>query len=388
MRNSLNKLSLLQKKHCCFQGLIPIFSDRYGYAFGYAKCSQQAFNWARSHFNKPRFYPLDMRVFLTRLKALKDESGLSILDEVILEAVQRNVSDIHFFRKKSGYHIYFRQQKDLMFFTSFSEKDSDYVLSLIKFECNSDLGIKKKPIQARLSLSHLGLASSLRASIIPSYFSQDIVLRLHTNQKYFSSIEDLTLSSEKQQCLKQALSCDSGLILVTGPTGSGKTTSLYTFATYLAKQRQCVIVSIEDPIECYLEEIRQSQINPEAGYDYKEGLKAVLRQDPDVILVGEIRDAQTAAIAFQAAFTGHLVLSTCHTKDVWTSFLRFKQLGVDPIFLKHAFVGIFSQRLTYHSRLGSLNMQAAFFKSGLNDEALNSKDAFLKQVEFLDWDQD
>ncbi len=386
MRSPFKKLTLSQKKQCCFYGLIPIFSDQFGDAFAYIKHNQKAHDWARSQFNKARFYPLESKVFLSQLKALKKESGLSILDELILEAIQRNVSDIHLFRKKSGYHIYFRQQQALVFFACFNEKDSDYVLSLIKFESNSDLGVQKKPIQARLSLAHLGLSHSLRVSIIPSYFSQDIVLRLHVNHHYFSSIEGLMPRIEKQACLKQALSYDSGLILVTGPTGSGKTTSLYTFATHLAKQCERVIVSLEDPIESCLEGIRQSQINREAGYDYKEGLKAVLRQDPDVILVGEIRDVQTAEIAFQAAFTGHLVLSTCHTKDVWTSFLRFKQLGVDPIYLKHAFVGIFSQRLTYVSGLARLSMQAALFKAGLDDEALHSKEAFLKQVQFLDWD--
>jgi type II secretory ATPase GspE/PulE/Tfp pilus assembly ATPase PilB-like protein len=137
-----------------------------------------------------------------------------------------------------------------------------------------------------------------------------------------------------------------GLILVTGPTGSGKTTTLYTILNHLKKDNTKSIITLEDPIENILTGIRQSQINPSAGYTFIQGLRAILRQDPDIIMIGEIRDAETAKIALEAAYTGHLVLSTLHTANCESTLLRLQSFDLDPFLLGHSLKGIISQFLT------------------------------------------
>lgn len=141
------------------------------------------------------------------------------------------------------------------------------------------------------------------------------------------------------------LTTQHGMLLITGPTGSGKTTTLYACLREIQAQRQAMIVTLEDPVECYLPGVRQSPIHAISGYTFSKGLRALLRQDPDVIMIGEIRDADTASIAFHAAYTGHLVLASLHTHDVATSLMRLLSFNIDPFLIGYALKGIMSQQL-------------------------------------------
>ena len=184
-----------------------------------------------------------------------------------------------------------------------------------------------------------------RVSILPTVYGEDVVIRSFLNPSTFNTLEDLGISSTSLRLINQICDHKSGLILVTGPTGSGKTTTLYALLRQLQIQARGVIVTLEDPVENYLYGIRQSTIKPNKNYSYATGLKSILRQDPDIILVGEIRDAETAAIAIEAAYTGHLVLSSLHTNSVHSSLLRLKHFGCDPFLVHYALKGIISQKL-------------------------------------------
>ena len=176
-------------------------------------------------------------------------------------------------------------------------------------------------------------------------YGEDVVLRILDRSFSLLSFNDLNMCESNIANLERLLTHQSGLILVTGPTGSGKSSTIYAMLNHLKQQQRGVIISIEDPVERRCYGVRQSSINEAAGYNYEKALKAVLRQDPDVIMIGEIRDSITAAIAIQAAYTGHLVISTLHTHDIPSSLKRLRALNCDEDLLHYCLRGIISQKL-------------------------------------------
>jgi type IV pilus assembly protein PilB len=204
----------------------------------------------------------------------------------------------------------------------------------------------------RFSMQEKGMPVDVRVSIVPTGYGEGVVMRLLRRDAEAKTLEQLGFTQHNLELVEKALRRPYGLIVVTGPTGSGKSTTLYALLKRL-NNREKKIITLEDPIEYRMEGVQQSQITPETGYTFAEGLKGVLRQDPDIVMVGEIRDPETATIALNASLTGHLVLTTMHTNDAMTAHTRFLELGVAPFLLSGSINLIVAQRLVRILQPGS-----------------------------------
>ncbi len=263
---------------------------------------------------------------------------------LLCKAFSMQVSDIHCFQRQHQFDIFFRVDGQLQYELSLSGNDQISFVQYVKLHAHMDVSCSTRPQDGKLVFDCEGKSVDARVATLPTVYGEDVVIRLYKHYFTFRSYNDLNFHPRIQSHLKTMIQFDSGLILVTGPTGSGKTTTLYTLLMQLKQQRHCVIVTLEDPVEMVLDGIRQSSINMGIGYNYVAGLKAILRQDPDVIMIGEIRDASTAEIALEAAYTGHLVLATLHTADVKSSLLRLHSFGLDPFLINHCLRGVVSQK--------------------------------------------
>jgi len=281
------------------------------------------------------------------LNQLKSQSASTTIQTIFSQAITQNSSDIHFFETATkSCHIYFRINGQLTFNQTCTHDIYNQIKQYIKLEANLELGISLTPQDGQLIFNHHKIPTDIRVSCLPTLHGEDIVCRLFTATTCHKSFSDLGIKNSHETLIKTILNNKSGLILVTGPTGSGKTTTLYTILRYLQSQNRGNIITLEDPVEKQLAGIRQSTIKPTKNYTYATGLKSILRQDPDIIMVGEIRDKQTAELAIEAAYTGHLVLSTLHTHDVMSTIYRFKHFNCDPFLLNYVLKGIITQQLT------------------------------------------
>ncbi len=220
----------------------------------------------------------------------------------------------------------------------------DAVVARIKVLCNMKLDEKRKPQDGRFSARIDGRKIDFRVSTFPTYFGEKVVMRILDQQKGVQPIDKLGMSARDLDMIQRALKRPYGLILISGPTGSGKTTTLYSMINAIDRETQNVL-SLEDPVEYNIEGMSQSQVRPEIGYTFASGLRTTLRQDPDVIMVGEIRDKETAQLAIQAALTGHLVLSTIHTNSSIGIIPRLIDMGIDPFLIAPTLVLGMAQRL-------------------------------------------
>jgi type IV pilus assembly protein PilB len=214
----------------------------------------------------------------------------------------------------------------------------------IKILAKLRLDEKRKPQDGGFSAKVNGRKVDFRVSTFPSYYGEKVVMRILDTEKGIKSLSDLDMTAEHLEMVNKALKVPYGMILITGPTGSGKTTTLYAMLQALDREGKNV-VSLEDPVEYVVEGVNQSQVMPEIGYTFASGLRSILRQDPDVILVGEIRDKETAKLAIQAALTGHLVLSTLHTNNAAGVIPRLIDMEVDPFLIAPTLVLAMAQRL-------------------------------------------
>ena len=203
---------------------------------------------------------------------------------------------------------------------------------------------KRKPQDGRFEVRIEGRDIDFRVSTFPSFFGEKVVIRILDGERGVKTLEELGLSADHLKKVREMIAMPYGLLLLTGPTGSGKTTTLYAMLKELDREANNV-VSLEDPIEYNIEGVNQSQVRPEIGYDFANGLRTILRQDPDIIMVGEIRDKETAAMAIHAALTGHLVLSTLHTNNAAGVVPRLVDMGVDPYLIAPTLLMVIGQRL-------------------------------------------
>ncbi|MDG5470795.1 competence type IV pilus ATPase ComGA [Jeotgalibacillus sp. ET6] len=264
---------------------------------------------------------------------------------LLKEAYTRNCSDIHIIPRGEETVIHFRILGELVLFKSLSASMGDRLISHFKFKSSLDIGDKRRPQSGSFTVLVNEELIALRISTLPaSSFKESLVLRL-LPQTFSLPIERLSLFSKPAKQLLSLVSYSHGLILFTGPTGSGKTTTLYSLIQYCATHLNRNIITLEDPIERVQDHVLQVQINERAGITYATGLKAVLRHDPDIIIVGEIRDAETAQIAVRAALSGHLVLSTLHAKNAQGAIYRMLDLGASLEELKQTLLGVTGQRL-------------------------------------------
>ena len=269
---------------------------------------------------------------------------VDLIHSLIENAIRMNASDIHIEPRQKRSVIRYRVDGQLREVASLPLSIHSAVVSRVKILSNIKLEEHRQPQDGRFSLSGPGYRVSIRASTTPLLDHEKAVLRILRQDKRFEDLTELGLRDDVRKIVEQVLTRNYGMILVTGPTGSGKTTTLYTLLTRLDRP-DINISTIEDPIEYNFEQINQSQVNPAVNYSFHIGLRGMLRQDPDVIMVGEIRDMETATTALRAALTGHLVLSTLHTNDAATTLTRLQEMGI-PNYLTASTVNlVIAQRL-------------------------------------------
>ena len=274
-----------------------------------------------------------------------------VLEVILGGGIFLDVSDIHIEPREENAKLRIRIDGILEDVLILEKKIYENLLSRIKLLSGIKLNITDRPQDGRFSVlmdeiageEYKARAIEIRSSTLPAEYGESIVLRL-LNPKSLIEIETLGLRKDLLEIFNQEIKKPNGMIIVTGPTGSGKTTTLYAFLKKIQKP-EIKVITIEDPIEYHLEGISQTQVDSRAGYDFANGLKSIMRQDPDVILVGEIRDLGTASIALQAALTGHLVLTTLHTNDAAGTIARLQALGEKPVNIAPAINIVIAQRL-------------------------------------------
>lgn len=265
-------------------------------------------------------------------------------ERLILEAFVDRVSDIHFIPRKEDCLIKYRFGNDLMIKETISKAHSTKLISHFKFLASMDIGEKRRPQTGSLMLSIHEKLINLRLSTLPTPFEESLVIRLLPQEDPFPTTE-LSLFPEAIKTLTSLMKNKHGLMIFTGPTGSGKTTTLYSLLHAAHQTLHRNVITLEDPIEKHTDYLLQVQVNEKAGITYASGLKAILRHDPDIIMVGEIRDEETAQIAIRAALTGHLVLSTMHTKDTKGAIYRLKEFNINIQEMEQSLLAIAAQRL-------------------------------------------
>jgi general secretion pathway protein E/type IV pilus assembly protein PilB len=272
-----------------------------------------------------------------------EQGAVIVLDEIIRRAVRSKASDVHLEPKRDRLNVRFRVDGEMVEEQSVTIDIALEVVSRVKVLARMDIAERRLPQDGQLTLSPNGELVHLRASTFPSSLGEKVVLRILSGQSLIP-FEKLGLEPDAQAMVRQLVDRPQGFIVASGPTGAGKTSTLYSFLR-LIDTRRTNVMTLEDPIEVELPQITQGQTNIKAGFTFATGLRAILRQDPDVIMVGEIRDAETAGIALQASLTGHLVLSTLHTSDSVESVVRLVDLGVEPWIIANALTAVLAQRL-------------------------------------------
>lgn len=275
---------------------------------------------------------------------LVDTNVVMWIDYLISTAIKEEASDIHIEPFAQYARIRIRKNGDLVHFQDILASAVEQVVLRLQVLARIDTTQKRLPHDGKFVFSYDDRMVDIRVSSFPVLYGQKIVLRILDNLCHQSSIAGLGFSLHMEYELQQLLTANSGLLLVTGPTGSGKTTTLYTLLQQLHADEKN-IVTLEDPIEYSLPGIMQSAIIPEIGFDFAQGIRSLLRQDPDIIMVGEIRDLPTARAAIEAALTGHLVLGTMHTIDAPSAIIRLMDMGIEPYLLRATLLAVVAQRL-------------------------------------------
>jgi type IV pilus assembly protein PilB len=267
-----------------------------------------------------------------------------LLELIIGGALKLDASDVHIEPKENNVLLKYRLDGLLYEITAFSNKTYHLILSRIKILSGMKLNIHDTGQDGRFSIKLEKTTIEVRSSIVPGNYGESIVMRLLDPKNIRLNLEEMGFREDALSLIEREIKRPNGLIITTGPTGSGKTTTLYAFVRKVAKP-EVKVITLEDPIEYHLPGITQTQVEPEVGYDFASGLRAILRQDPDILLVGEIRDADTAKTAVNCSLTGHLVFSTLHTNDAAGAVPRFIDLGADAHALSSSLKLMMAQRL-------------------------------------------
>jgi len=278
------------------------------------------------------------------LDTVDDAPVIRLINGIIAEAVRIGASDIHLEPFESALTVRMRVDGVLREALSLNPRITPLLVSRIKVMARLDIAEKRVPQDGRIPLALGGKTLDVRVSTLPSRAGERVVLRILDKDQAELRLDQLGMTGETLDAFRSALREPNGIILVTGPTGSGKTTSLYAGLSLLNDSTRNIL-TVEDPVEYAIDGVGQTQVNAKVGMTFAAGLRAILRQDPDVVMVGEIRDVETASIAVQASLTGHLVLSTVHTNDAAGAITRLRDMGVEPFLLASTLRLIVAQRL-------------------------------------------
>ncbi len=289
--------------------------------------------------------PVTEDVEVSSLQGMAEEAPVvRLVNSILSQGVREGASDIHISPEKESVQIRFRVDGRLHEVPAPPKSMFLPIISRLKILANMDIAISRIPQDGRFTVKMKNKDINIRAATLPSIYGENMVLRLLDTSNSIYSLERLGMNKKDRQKIESMISRPHGMILSTGPTGSGKSTSLYSILKKI-NQPDINIITVEDPVEYRIEKIRQVQLNRKAGMTFASGLRSILRQDPDVIMVGEIRDSETANIAVQAALTGHRVLSTLHTNDSAGAITRFVDMGVEPFLVASVMIVSFAQRL-------------------------------------------
>lgn len=282
---------------------------------------------------------------ITDIESKPDDTVIQLLDQIFENALHQHASDIHLEPRTNYLQVRFRIDGVLQNQTPISSAFSNRVISRLKLLAKLDISEMRLPQDGRFHFkTTFSDILDLRLSTLPTNLGEKAVLRVQQNKPVTLAFSDLGMNENQQRIFRHALSQPQGLILVTGPTGSGKSITLYTALSSLNSSEKHIMTA-EDPIEIELDGIIQTQINPSVGLDFSRLLRTFLRQDPDIIMLGEIRDEESAAMALRAAQTGHLVLSTLHTNDASSAISRLRQLGIQQHEIDSSLLLVIAQRL-------------------------------------------
>jgi type IV pilus assembly protein PilB len=282
---------------------------------------------------------------LSRLQSLAEEAPvIKLVNTFINQAFRDRASDLHIEPDENVLRIRYRIDGVLYDVATLPKYLQPAIISRAKIMSDMNIAVKRAPQDGRFQINIEGNPIDVRASTFPTIFGENMVMRLLDARSVMIGLEEVGFSPADLTRFQGLLKSPYGIILVTGPTGSGKTTTLYSALSTLNSPKKN-IMTVEDPVEYHLFGIRQAQINPKAGLTFATGLRSILRQDPDIIMVGEIRDLETAEIAVHAALTGHLVLSTLHTNDASSALARLVDMGVEPFLITSSVIGVVAQRL-------------------------------------------
>jgi type IV pilus assembly protein PilB len=319
-------------------------------------------------------------------KLVEDAPVIKIVAVILRNAIEGNASDIHI--EHTGENVKVRYRVDGVLHTSIVLPPAIHsgIVARIKILAKLRLDEKRKPQDGSFSASIVeGRKIDFRVSTMPAYYGEKVVLRILDSEKGVKPLDQLGLSKRNLEMVREAIKKPYGLVLITGPTGSGKSTTLYSMMNELEKDK-LNIVSLEDPVEYHMPDINQSQMMPEIGYNFASGLRSILRQDPDVIMVGEIRDKETAQLAIQAALTGHLVLSTLHTNNAIGAVPRLVDMGVDPYLIAPTLILSIAQRLAQMTVPESRKLvpMDPSVKAQIEEQFKDLPDVFKKDIEIKD----
>ena len=269
---------------------------------------------------------------------------IKFVNALFYQAVKKRASDIHIEVQEKRGEVRFRIDGMLIKNADLDKKIVNLIVSRIKVISNLDISEKRIPQDGRTQIKISGESLDIRVSVLPTFYGERVVMRLLMQSSEIPQIEDLGFHESMIKDVKKLLRASHGIILVTGPTGSGKTTSLHSFLREVEEPSKNLL-TVEDPVEYKSDNIAQIQVNEKAGLTFASALRSILRQDPDVIMIGEIRDEETASIAIRAALTGHLVFSTLHTNSAAATISRLADMGIEPFLISSSLLGILAQRL-------------------------------------------
>lgn len=278
------------------------------------------------------------------LEAEDEAPIIRFVNSLLFQAVKEKASDIHLECFEKELSVRFRKDGILHEITSVPKKLQASIISRVKIMAELDIAEKRKPQDGRIRVKVAGRDVDVRISTVPTTWGESVVMRILDRSSVILSLEDLGLAGKKLQVFESLILRPHGIILVTGPTGSGKTTSLYAGLERINSPDK-KIITVEDPVEYQIQGINQIQVNPKVNLTFANGLRSILRQDPDVILVGEIRDRETADIAIHASLTGHLVFSTLHTNDSASAITRLIDMEIEPFLVASSLMAVIAQRL-------------------------------------------
>jgi len=291
----------------------------------------------------------DLLAFIQNAQDLlsSEESApiIKLVNSLFFQAIKKGASDIHIETGERKGEVRLRIDGALKKHIDLEKNIIALVINRIKVISNLDISEKRIPQDGRTQITIAGKTLDVRISILPTYYGERVVMRILMQSENIPTLAELGFKKELTDQFYRLLNHSHGMILVTGPTGSGKSTTLHSFLQHIATPDKNII-TVEDPVEYNAENINQIQVNSKVGLTFSSGLRSILRQDPDVIMVGEIRDSETAEIALQSALTGHLLLSTLHTNDATSSLTRLMDMGIADYLLSSALLGVLAQRLT------------------------------------------